>query len=71
MSKAHQEIQDLKDEREQMKTKIEELTEQQKDIYESNTLYVRDLQEQLKAAKEQQVDLQPVKDVPFSGASVS
>ena len=36
-----------------MKTKIEELTEQQKDIYESNTLYVKDLQEQLEAAKEQ------------------
>ena len=62
LSKAHQEIQDLKSEREQMKTQIEELREQQKDIYESNTLYVRDLQEQLEAAKEQQVDLQPVKD---------
>ena len=57
LSKAHQEIQDLKDEREQMKTKIEELTEQQKDIYESNTSYVKDMQEQLEVAKEQQVDL--------------
>ena len=59
----------MKDEKEQMRAKIEDLLEQQNVIYESNTLCVKELNGQLasltaklEAAKEQQVDPQPVKE---------
>ena len=45
-----------------MREKIEDLEAQQSIIYESNAAYVKELKEQLEAAKEQQVDLQLVKE---------
>ena len=52
----------MKNEKEQMRAKIEDLEAQQHIIYDSNTVYVKELKEQLEEAKEQQVDLQPVKE---------
>ena len=42
----------MKNEKEQMRAKIEDLEEQQDVIYESNTAYVKELKEQLEVAKE-------------------
>ena len=44
LGKSQQEIQVLKDEREQLRVRIEDLVEQQKIIYESNTLHVKELE---------------------------
>jgi len=57
LGKAQQEIQELKDEKEQLRVKIDDLKEQQSIIYESNTSRVKELEKQLEAAKAQQVDL--------------
>ena len=45
-----------------MKAKIDDLEAQQSIIYESNAAYVKELKEKLGVAKEQQVDLQPIKE---------
>ena len=63
------EKQELKKEKEQLLSKVIELEEQQKIIYEANDSQIQELKEQLasltadlEAAKEQQVDLQPFKE---------
>ena len=63
-----QEVQDLKNEKEQLRAKVEDLEAQQNIIYESNNEYIKELKEQLaslttemKTTKEQQVDLHPFK----------
>ena len=68
LENAQQEVQDLKNEKEQLRAKVEDLEAQQNIIYESNTEYTKELEEQLasltaelETAKEQQVDLQPFK----------
>ena len=69
LENVQQEVQDLKNEKEQLREKVEDLEAQQNIIYESNTKYTKELKEQLasltaklETAKEQQVDLQPFKE---------
>ena len=62
LGKAQQEIQVLKDEKEKLRVKMEDLMEKQNIIYESNTLRVKELEKQLEVAKAQQANLQSVKE---------
>ena len=47
LEKVQQEVQDLKNEKEQLRAKVEDLEAQQTIIYESNTEYTKELKEQL------------------------
>ena len=69
LEKVQQEIQYLKNEKEQLRAKVEDLEAQQYIIYESNNAHTQGLKEQLasltaelETTKEHQVDLQPFKE---------